>query len=157
VDLDGKVIHVKSIGKPASSGNDNDPVSVPDEQEQESAMDISSAGKDVLTQPNDGESPKKTEALVWQDQFATALAPFMDEERIQQVKDMYLQGRNPPRISDAGWAGRKARSLDEVMGLAQPVEPTTGSDVGQSNKPGDRNKKIEGDERKVVSEVLFSN
>jgi tRNA pseudouridine13 synthase len=165
VDLDGKVIHLKSIGKPVSPGNENDEVSVPDALKQEDAMDIlpdSTAGTGSSTQQTDGDSSQKPYALVWQDHFTIALAPFLDPERMQQVKDMYLQGRSPPRVSDSGWAGRKAKLPDEETGFAQTVEPTTTPSVEQSHKAGGRNKKIEldgskmVDDRKMVSEVLVS-
>jgi len=157
VDLDGKIIHLKSIGKPSPPGNDNDEVSVPDGQDGEGAMDTlpdSSPGKAASTLPNDAGSSQN---LVWQDGFTTALTPFLDLERIQQIKDIYLQGRNPPRLSDSGWAGRKARSFDADNGLAQSVEQTTTpSEVDMGHKLGGRNKKATLDDRKVVSEVLVS-
>jgi hypothetical protein len=106
---------------------------------------------------NDAGSSQNPNVLVWQDNFTTALTPFLDSERIQQIKDIYLQGRNPPRVSDSGWAGRKANSLDADSGLAKSVEQTaTPSEVGTSHKLGGRNKKAVLDDRKVVSEVLVS-
>jgi len=158
VDLDGKIVHLKSIGKPASPGNDNDEVSVPDGQE--GAMDTipdSSPGKAASILSNDAGSSQNPNILVWQDNFTAALTPFLDTERIQQIKDIYLQGRNPPRVSDSGWAGRKAGSLDADNDLAQSVEQTTRpSEVTMSHNLGGRNKRATLDDRKVVSEVLVS-
>jgi tRNA pseudouridine13 synthase len=157
VDLDGKSIHLKSIGKPASLGNDDG--TVPVGLEQEGAMDIlpdSTPGKDASAPPNDDHSSQKPNVLVWQDYFAADLAPFLNPECIQQLKDLYLQGRNPPRVSDSGWAGCKARSSDDQKGVAQSAEQTTTLEVEQSHKQwGGSNKTAErADDRKVVSEVL---
>jgi tRNA pseudouridine13 synthase len=152
VDLDDKSIHLESIGKPASPGNDND------------ISPGSTARKDASTESDDDDSSQKANVLVWQDHFTTALAPFLDPERIQQIKDMYLQGRDPPRISDSGWAGRKTRPLDEENGPGQSLGPTTTpSEVEQGHITGSRNNKIalKGpkmvDDRRVISEVLVSN
>ena len=160
--MDGKAIHLKSIGKPASLGNDD----VSGGLGQGDAMDIlpdSTPGKGAEAQPNDDDFSQKPNVLVWQGHFSTTLASFLDPERIQQLKDLYLQGRNPPRVSDSGWAGRKPRPLDEETGLTQSVEQTTTTpEVEQSHKPGGKNSKtvLEGtktvDDRKVVSEVLVS-
>jgi hypothetical protein len=149
VDLDGNIIHLKSIGKPDLPGNDNN--EVPASDEPEGAMNSLPGSS---TEPNGGESQQKTHALVWQDHFTTVLAPFLDRERIQQIKDMYLQGCNPPRASDSGWAGRKPRPVIEENHVEEPI--TTSHEVKQSNEHPRKSTKsdFEGvDERKVVSQV----
>lgn len=163
MDSDGKVIHLESIGKPPLPSHDHDEFSLPEGPKQ-GAMNISpplTEGKSALIQLNDGKSESKPDALVWQEHFTTTLTPFLDEDRIEQLQGMYLQGQNPPRVSDSGWDRRKASSLDEEK--KQSVEQgDTPSKVEHTNKRGGKNRKFEFqgtkvvDDRKVISEVLVS-
>lgn len=156
--MDGNILHLKSIGKPATPSNDKDP----DGSEQEEAMDVlpdSTASKDVPTQSNAGHSQQQPDALVWRDHFHTDLASFLDQDRIQQLKDMYLQGRHPPRVSDSGWAGRNVGLLNKEKSAEKSVDPNIQSEADKSEKRRGRNKKSlskDVDDRKVVSEVLVS-
>lgn len=155
--MDGNILHLRSLGKPATPSNDKHEAYVPDGPEREAdILPHSTAGKDVPTQSNTGNS-QQSNALVWQDNFSTELASFLDQERIQQLKDMYLQGRHPPRVSDLGWAGRSARLPDEENFIEKSVDPGIPFKAEKSDKRRSRNKKSESkeiDDRKVVSEVL---
>jgi hypothetical protein len=51
----------------------------------------------------------------WHEHFNVALSPFLSEEAILQMKNMYLERREPQRVSDAGWAGRSAPSAGECQ------------------------------------------
>lgn len=48
----------------------------------------------------------------WPDRFNITLAPFLSDEAIKQVKQMFLEGPEPPRVSDNGWGGRQPKTSE---------------------------------------------
>ena len=184
VDLDGRVIHLKSLEKPESAKKDvletmTPAVSsstVPDEDikmdgtENEpgnSAQEsIPQEEASTTSVPNPtAESPKILSGDgSWHEHFNFALSPFLSEEAILQVKNMYLEGREPPRVSDAGWAGRSAPSAgdrDEVVAVLDEKEEN--GRAGGRGKRGGRGRGGRGgrggssrvDHRKVLSNVCL--
>ena len=119
------------------------------------------------------ESPRQEDiAEPWPDSFDTSLAPFLSESLIAQLKQMYLEGPEPPFVSDSGWAGRKTKISegDEAGPSNEKVEEGTeveNTSVAKGNRGkrgrgrGRRGRGGEGgrggpkveDTRKVVSEV----
>lgn len=110
----------------------------------------------------------------WPERFTAVLAPFLSEEVISQVKNLYLEGPEPPFVSDGGWGGRKAKVADTDIGEgssalqspAQELEPEKterskrgrdrgrggrsgrGGRGGRTGRPGERE-----DHRKILSDV----
>ena len=127
VDQDGNVIHIKSIGMPeppakkaketagASLVVDGD---VPSPKEVSAAQELAAtdSGTETLDTAQ-GDSAEQSSSHVpgvpWPDSFTTSLAPFLSAAQIEDVKTMFLEGRNPPFVSDAGWSGRVAPKANE--------------------------------------------
>jgi tRNA pseudouridine13 synthase len=130
----------------------------------------------VGTSHGNDKSKKKTTGLSepWPERFTTALAPFLSEEALLQVKTMFLEGPEPPRVSDSGWGGRPARASDaditEAPNVPEPIQEEPEQDKGRrgtdrggrggrgvrSGKGGGRGGRANGrreDTRKVLSNV----
>ena len=102
----------------------------------------------------------------WPDRFSATLAPFLSEGAISQVKQLYLEGPEPPRVSDNGWGSRPARPEGTADIIPEPdqEEPakiergkrgSRGGRGGSSRrgKPGGRDGGAREDNRKVFSDV----
>ncbi|KAF9268087.1 tRNA pseudouridine synthase D [Marasmius fiardii PR-910] len=193
VDLDSNVIHLKSLEEPDSSKKKNNR-----EEEEQEELSPSSGGQDVgepmeeiETAGNDKHTDTKDKKDVapagedtklevetsttpddpknpWPDSFNTKLAPFLSKTGITQLKEMFLQGPEPPRVSDSGWGGR-AGNFGEDTGSAAPLEvpdsTSGGLRRGRSGRGRDRGRGGRGDRRggsgredyrKVVSEPFDS-
>ncbi|KDQ20751.1 hypothetical protein BOTBODRAFT_50816 [Botryobasidium botryosum FD-172 SS1] len=125
VEPEGKVVRLKSIGKPDDphakkaedakkeeestlEGTQDAPVT---EDSKETTADASS--KDAATFELTGATdttapapPPKEENKPWPDSFTTTLAPFFSTEALENLKEMFLQGPEPPFVSDGGWGAR---------------------------------------------------
>lgn len=166
VDLDGNVIHLKSLGKPEASSKDDAGITTPTRPEHV-PKEMEGFPNVHTTAGSEGSGDATSQKLdppgeLWREHFNTALAPFLDEERITQLQKLYLEGRDPPRMSDSGWAGRKAKTVDEGSTTVEPVEPTLVAASGKDNKRGMRGKQNgrgnnskQEDNRKVTSQVRF--
>ena len=154
VDLDGKVIHLKSLEKPESAKKDVgeattstiSPPRVPDNDIKMDEPEQESVTKEKEEVSSTFESDHKAESLKvsandgsWHEHFNIALSPFLSEEAILQVKNMYLEGREPPRVSDSGWAGRSvpsAADCDEVVSEATVAVPVVDEREGNDRSGG---------------------
>lgn len=190
VDQDSNVIHLKNLGKPESSKGEKaapkEPSPVPD------TPDVVMSAPDAVPCVGEGETTgegssgdaMKTEETSqeksglkvstkeepWPDHFNNSLAPYLDENSITQLKQIYLEGPEPPRISDGGWAGRIPGSsagdapASEPVPEANSVEEKGGRDNrrGRGGRRGGRGGGRGGrgggreDTRKVVSNVSKS-
>jgi len=97
------------------------------------------------------------------------LAPFLPEGAVEQLKQLWLQGPEPPRISDNGWVGRTTKVQAEADEIEDKVA-TEGQKTEQSWKSGKvgrggRGGRADGrkgrgggreDNRKVLTEVNFT-
>ena len=188
VDLDGKVIHLKSLEKPESAKKaasvtttqaisslsvlDED-IKMDDGNETEHPVQETTKKEAPITSaPNHEAESFKNSANdgSWHDHFNVALSPFLSKEAIFQVKNMYLEGREPPRVSDAGWAGRSALSAgdreEEAVSDATAIVPVLDERQGNSRggsrgKRGGRGGRGRGgasrmDHRKVLSNVSLA-
>jgi tRNA pseudouridine13 synthase len=115
---------------------------------------VASAETDELTEPSELALPAQpTPDEPWPEHFSTSLASFLNEAQISQIKKMYLEGREIPRVSDSGWAGRNAKlankegSTDELANTVEDNRNERGGRARGSHQGG----KI--DERKVISDV----
>lgn len=169
VDLDGKVIHLKSLGISDSSNKDDVEATPSTRTEQDTAIGSMQSGVGAITSA-DSESKQgliepSERAVVsqpipdepWPEHFSFSLAPFLDEARILQVKKMYLEGRDPPRSNDTGWAGRNAKQVNKDSAptgsvvLATTVQEGNGNERGGRVRGGLQGGRVDG--RKVISEV----
>ncbi|KAG7096834.1 hypothetical protein E1B28_004243 [Marasmius oreades] len=187
VDLDGNVIHLKSLAKPDSSKKHNN-----GEEEEQGEPSGPSSGRQDLGEPMQGvetaendenpitpgsklaeevkvESSTTLDDLTnpWPDSFNTKLAPFLSGSGIAQLKEIYLQGPEPPRVSDSGWGGRGAKG-EEASGSVAPSETPESTATTVKSGRGGRGGRDRGgrggkrggpgreDHRKVVSEPFDS-
>ena len=200
VDLDSQVIHLKSLEMPTSSKKAVEPVSVGDAGSAQraaeppaqtdstsnvsNAMDtVSQQTEDVETKPTElpkaeaapaDETTAVTEDEPWPERFNEALKPFLSEDAIGRVKQMYLEGPEPPFVSDGGWAGRQAQKADDSGDASEePAEPASTGETaarGKGKRGRDRGRGARGgrggrgggrggrpgareDHRKVLSDV----
>ncbi|KAF8845835.1 tRNA pseudouridine synthase D [Paxillus ammoniavirescens] len=192
VDLDHRVVHIKSLDMPESSPKkEKAPGSEPAEEtierglpqlatnDQHDDAGTGHAGSSQTvqssTQPicdeKEGESSAVDE-VAWGASFDTSLAPFLSEASIAQLKNMYLEGPEPPRVTDSGWGGKVSkRSEDiEMTDQGQPEGNSEESSAGRGknrNARGGRGGRQRGrggrsqggereDHRKVLSEPISS-
>jgi tRNA pseudouridine13 synthase len=181
VDQDSNVVHIKTLGMPKPPAKKAKDVGEPVPEvntdvtsgEPSVIKEGTEAGLDAKTSAEavdktHGDSSKQTPPTVpWPDSFSTRLALFLSTEKIEEVKQMFLEGPEPPFVSDTGWSGRLAARANESgasgsMDIEENIE-TRGNDEGKkgSNKRGrDRGgrggrggKAVREDHRKVISEV----
>ncbi|KAJ3566416.1 hypothetical protein NP233_g7023 [Leucocoprinus birnbaumii] len=182
VDLDGNVIHLKSLEKPQSSKKTEETATVPPEDTATPTTETPMEGVETDQTPvppakdaevKSSEPAKASQAEPWPEHFNTTLAPFLSEEAVGQLKQMWLEGPEPPRVSDAGWGGRVAKSqaddeVSENVVPAQEEEKTEDSSRGGRGGRGGRGKRggrADGrrgrgggreDHRKVLTEPIDS-
>ena len=149
VDQDGNVIHLKSLGPPPSTAKEPEPEPEPVVQEEPAKADE--------PEPQEDGEP-------WPERFTTALTPFLSPESLEKLKEIYIQGSEPPRVSDSGWATKQAASENPTEGVpAVPAVPEPESSRGRGRGRGGRGARggrgggrggpTREDSRKVVSEV----
>ncbi|KAJ3869447.1 pseudouridine synthase [Lentinula novae-zelandiae] len=158
VDLDGNVIHLKSLAMPESSKKNP--------AERANAAPTSSTSEPADTKP-EVKMPKEP----WPESFNAELAPYLSEAAISQLKEMFLQGPEPPRVPDSGWGGRTGKgSTEGVSSSAEEIssaEPESndrgkrgrgrGRDRGRGGRGGGRGGGLaREDHRKIVSEPIGS-
>ncbi|OCB90878.1 tRNA pseudouridine synthase D [Sanghuangporus baumii] len=195
VNLNGEVIHIQSLEKPSSEskkqtaldegssgeivhqdtaplGQHGEAVEVPTAQTEERGASISEErveGK-VETKPEDVHSEP------WPESYNNSLGPYLSESLISQLKQMYLEGPEPPFVSDSGWAGRQQNSLDpgnddasndkegneeavaEVKAPSKNQRGKRGRDRGGRGRGGGGRKgdRTVADPRKVISDPIES-
>ncbi|KAG6869284.1 hypothetical protein C0993_000037 [Termitomyces sp. T159_Od127] len=142
VDQDSNVIHLKSIDKPEPSKKesatkpetkmektDGEDVIMQETEEMTKGSEIEEVKEELVSEeaslPVTNAKGTAKEVEPWPQHLTTALSSFLSESTIADIKKMYLEGPEPPRISDNGWAGRPARSestSDEVNVIPEPVQ-----------------------------------
>jgi tRNA pseudouridine13 synthase len=160
----------KNVGEPASEVNADAPSGEPtvkEEEDTEAELGTQKSPEALDNAP--GESSKQASSTKpWPDSFTSRLSPFLSTEKIEEVKKMFLEGPEPPFVSDTGWSGRQAAKPKESGGsgsidVEENVE-TRKEDRGKrvSSKRGrDRGgrggrgggRSVREDRRKVTSEV----
>ncbi|GBE79670.1 pseudouridine synthase [Sparassis latifolia] len=141
VDLESQVIHLKSLGKPESSPKSKSDAKVTEPLSPEASTSsagprsvsngsaIKSEAAEVATDeetipPNKDIPAAATEDIgetesTSQDQdslperITKALSPFLSEEAIIRVRELYQEGPEPPFVSDSGWGGRQAKQSND--------------------------------------------
>jgi tRNA pseudouridine13 synthase len=153
VDLDGKVINIKSLARPSSdlkkhkelqaaganaaastdvpeeasaATTTNEPIDEAAASPKEPAADQKPSAENVVDE-DDGE---------WHERFDTTLKAYLSDGVIEQIKNLYLEGPEPPFVSDAGWEGRKAKPDDDARTQDQPMDVDDDSSKGSKPSRG---------------------
>lgn len=207
VDLDGNVVRLKSLAKPQSSAKkpadpEETPTTEPRQDTSSAQAPIAKDGDAVVStsEPvippaeDSTDAQQKTEPAApadtqpseetieddspWPEKFTARLSQYLSPEHVERVKALYLEGRDPPFVSDSGWGGRQARSANGEAGGAEAVgesDQAEGSESreksgrgGRDRDRGGRGKRggrgggrggragVREDHRKVVSEPISS-
>ncbi len=173
VNLDGEAVRIKSIAMPSSEAKKDaestgpssstttttttteaPPSSVGEEKALDGDNPTEIVGKDAQATPEDAS---------WPERFNTALKTFFSESHIEQLKKMYLEGPEPPFVSDSGWIGRQGKGEESSTGEVgdQPeIKEATESRGEEGEKRRGRGRGRGGgkreDHRKVLSDVSLS-
>ncbi|PPQ77416.1 hypothetical protein CVT25_010998 [Psilocybe cyanescens] len=164
VDQDSNVIHLKSLAKPESSKPDKEvaksamsegaPTNRDTEDAVMSAPDTNNLvqidkaeGTSTTVDDNMEESSNMNDTVLkastkeepWPEHFNSSLSTFLNEESISQLKQIYLEGPELPRVSDGGWAGRVPSSTsgeDAPPAELIPEVSTAEESGGRDNRRG---------------------
>lgn len=179
VDQENNVVHLKNLGLPESSDKPKDTTAKP---ASETAPEPTSEATEVDSDPHSVEQPKTNEAVdqaeatdeePWPARFSTRLEPLLSERALLELKEMFLQGPNPPQIkseqpSGSNGSGQSASvgDLDQTPGdgVNVPEESSSKSDRnakrgrggrGRGGRGGGRERKSKAaeDNRKVITDV----
>ena len=180
VDQDSKVIHLKFLGKPEVSKKEkaqekaavDTPTPVNAAETEKGSENPSSGIVQEDTAPTstvEGSSVAapalkiSTKEEPWPEHFDATLTPFLDAEKVAQLKTIFLEGPEPPRISDSGWGSRVSSVIGEnsVPAGVETAEVSDQKDSrshsrGRGRKRGGRGGGREGgreDTRRVISAV----
>lgn len=188
VDQDSKVIHLKNLGKPEISKKEKaqetvavatpTPEAETEKGSENTTEPLSSIVVEISTPTSTIEGSSvaapalkiSTKEEPWPEHFDATLAPFLDAEKVAQLKKIFLEGPEPPRVSDGGWGGRvpSATGDESVPPEAEIAEvpeekDTRGNSRGRGGKRGGRGGRGGGhgggrgggreDTRKVISAV----
>ncbi|KAI0796737.1 pseudouridine synthase [Abortiporus biennis] len=193
IDLDSNVIHLKSIEKPESSPKkkgaeqaiESETATPGDSseaqtKEAETPADVEDKTETPETESKQNDDAEKSETAKekqvdegpWPERFNTVLKQFLSEGVIEKVKELYLEGPEPPRVSDSGWGGRQPKATTAEAGSSEiptpeppaeePVKPERsrrgrdrGGRGGRGGKGGGRGGRRE-DHRNVLSDPIAS-
>ncbi|KAF8505642.1 tRNA pseudouridine synthase D [Russula emetica] len=171
VDQDSNVTKAKNVGEPASEVNADAPSGEPTVKEGTEAELGTETSPETLDKAPGESSKQASSTEPWPDSFTTRLSPFLSTEKIEEVKKMFLEGFEPPFVSDTGWSGRQAVKAKESGGsgsidVEENVETRKddGGKRGSSRRGRDRGgrggrgggKSVREDRRKVTSEPFIS-
>lgn len=127
VDPEGVVVHLTSIGRPEDPHAQKKQSGAEKKVEEVTQSDLPSTsveGTDnaeqahELAEPNEVKAPdsalaSKVQVDPWPESFTSSLSRFFSAESLEKLKEMYLQGSEPPFVSDSGWGQRQAKGPDE--------------------------------------------
>ena len=159
----------KNVGEPASEVNADAPSGEPTVKKEGTANELGTEASPEALDKAPGDSSKQASSTEpWPDSFTTRLSPFLSTKEIEEVKNMFLEGPEPPFVSDTGWSGRQAAKAKESGGSGSmdgeenvETRKENGGKRGSSKRGRDRGgrggrgggKPIREDHRKVASEV----
>lgn len=156
VNQDHQVIHLKSLDMPESSskkgkGTNEGSSSTADTgasiaQPQEPVTSAeSNTVEELSTSTEAKDKDDSTPAdIPWNDQFTEKLAPYLSEASIDQLKTMFLEGREPPRVTDSGWGSRLIKTTEDSAETPDAAKPSEEVDALQSDDTAKRGKNSSG-------------
>lgn len=133
----------------------------------EKDIQVEKSNPEILEEPKHGLS---TEDRGWSDHMDERLATFFTSDGLAALKALYLEGPQPPLVSDNGWAGRRAQihAADKeptpveiaggIHGAIENSSSSRGSRRGGGRDRGGRGREKRGsvvDNRKVTSNVCL--
>src|SRR5205807_2649671 len=95
-------------------------------QSQKPNVDVESntAEKELSAGTEAKDKDDSSEDAPWNDQFSEKLAPYLNKTSIEQLKTMFTEGREPPRVSDGGWEGRSTRTSGDAAENSDASKPS---------------------------------
>ncbi|KAF7977463.1 hypothetical protein HWV62_3649 [Athelia sp. TMB] len=144
VDLDYNVIHIKSLDMPEPSPKKEEKLAPPETGSVELPVEVPAQTVASYQEPPmvHAESVSATESISvsagqtqdkakapeastepWPATFDTTLKPFLSEDAITQLKKIFLEGPEPPRVTDSGWGTRLATNPESAEGSTTPAPP----------------------------------
>lgn len=183
VNLDGQEVRIQSLELPQSESKDAEP-----------GVESTKAGAEVSNEPSipvqttddstdipqnnqqqgEPEGPQTDQdenTDPWPEKFTTALTPFLSESLIEQLKNMYIEGPEPPFVSDSGWGSRQNQNEESTNDFVPDEEKISedpkpepknddkkrGRESGQRRNRGRRSiRNQREDKRRVISEPMMS-
>lgn len=157
VDLDHQVVYIKSLGLPESK-KDKSTLSIlaaetadastrkttdvqgNDTNEQAGSSKIRwSDNTAVLGVGEEHEDVVVDDQVIWNDTFEPSLSPFLSESSIAELRTMYLEGPEPPRVSDNGWVGIVHKESEDVeISEQEVIRNQENAPYSSDNKRGKR-------------------
>lgn len=178
-------MHIKSLSLPESKKDKTaeDPTdasirgvtNVQDSDTNQQAGPSKIHPSDHTTAPNIGQEHESEvvadDEVTWDETFELSLSSFLSETSIAQLKQMYLDGPEPPRVSDNGWVNKVHKKSEDVEISEQDAPPHQDSGIRPSDTRREKHQHSRGgrgrqrgrggrsqgsereDNRKVLSEV----
>lgn len=173
-------MHIKSLGLPApkkdkaaedtADASTQEVTDIQDGDTNEQGGSTKTRQSENAVASNIGEERERQadDEVTWDDTFESSLTPFLSEASIAELKKMYLEGPEPPRISDSGWESRVHKKSEDVEIAEQDAPPQQDSGIQSPTAKRGKNRGVRGrqrgrggrsqgsereDYRKVLSEV----
>ena len=120
MDLQGQVVHLKSIDEPKLPSKTADITSNESQDQVSGTSDaVSESPKDHTihtSPPTSTGKVKETSSDVpagsveaWPTDFTEKLTPLLSHTVVDKLKELYLEGPEPPFVSDGGWQDRQSK------------------------------------------------
>lgn len=164
VNLDNEVVHIKTLAmslsearKPQAVSGDKDTDSsepqgaplvaeapdVPNVQESNVTIEDTNMplADEEVHEEDAVDQPKITaieDANPWPEHYDATLKPFLSDEAIVRLKQMFLEGPEPPLVSDSGWAGRQPKAAEVGEPSVEKEELDTAKESKAKAKRGKR-------------------
>jgi len=130
-------VHIKSLGLPeskkdkAASSEEITDALIPEVTGIQENDANERAGPSIVRQSDTGtpsvaeehENKVADDEVIWNDTFESLLSPFLSEALIVELKKMFLEGPEPPRVSDNGWVSRVHKKSEDVEISEQDALP----------------------------------
>lgn len=136
VNLDGEVIHIESLEIPKSE-NKTDPAGAGDGTQTSTPTSTERkdcANMDQVAEDMESEKVEMPKEEPWPERFDEALKPHLSETLIGQLRVLFLEGSEPPFVSDSGWGSRQAKP--EGSEAEEATKPEDGSRADESGRGG---------------------
>lgn len=162
IDQNDRVLHLKSLEPPEPSSVPNASNSVPPQEGTSTPQAPATASLDPPPVPEGTEDTpvliSAQEGRVWSEDCTVVLQKFLSPLEINNLKQMYEEGPEPPFISDSGWGSRREKQEEGFEIPEETAVETTskrGRGRGRGGRGGNRGSRAwkKEDTRRVVTEV----
>jgi tRNA pseudouridine13 synthase len=124
IDTEGSVVHIKSLGQPEEPKKSKLPIAPPIdvadkadetiEAEKPASDPISVPSEPGPSEPKLGLDTSSSGDERWPSRFDAILSPLLPAPALSKLKEMYLEGSEPPFVPDSGWGGRKQTTSEDA-------------------------------------------